>query len=344
MFDHDADKVFERGLGGIPSQLLTGFGGVAPEVDHVGRTVEVGADFDQDTPCRLVNALLVDALTAEFEFDADMAEGMVAEITDAVLHARGDDEVVGALLLQHEPHALDIILGIAPVTQTGEVSEEQPFLLALRNTGSGQGNLSRHKGFAAAFRLMVEEDARTAEHAVGLAVLLHNPVAVEFGHGIGAVGMEGRLLVLRNLFDFSVQFGGRGLVDAARLSQSAQTYGLEHTEHTRGIDVGRKFGRVKTDLHMALCRQIIDFGGLHLRHDLQDGHRVAHVAVVKVEVGESLQMGNAFTVIDRRTADDTMHLVALRQQKLAEERPVLSCHTGNQSNLSHRFFLGFVGF
>ena len=42
--DHDADKVFEGGFVGVPAELGLGLGGVAPEVDDVGGTVEVRRD------------------------------------------------------------------------------------------------------------------------------------------------------------------------------------------------------------------------------------------------------------------------------------------------------------
>lgn len=132
-----------------------------------------------------------------------------------MLHAGGNDEILGLLVLQNQPHALDVILRIAPVAQRGEVSEVELVLLALGDTGRREGNLARHEGLAAALRLVVEQDARAAEHVVGLAVLLDNPVAVELCHGIGAVGVKRGLLVLRDLLHLAVELRGRSLIDAA---------------------------------------------------------------------------------------------------------------------------------
>ena len=41
---HQLDKLLKAGLGGVPAQFGFGFGGVAPEVDDVGGTVEVLAN------------------------------------------------------------------------------------------------------------------------------------------------------------------------------------------------------------------------------------------------------------------------------------------------------------
>ena len=44
---HDLDELVESGGLGIPSEFLLGFGRVAPEIDHVGWTVEVGRDLNK---------------------------------------------------------------------------------------------------------------------------------------------------------------------------------------------------------------------------------------------------------------------------------------------------------
>ena len=87
---------------------------------------------------------------------------------------------------------------------------------------------------------MVEENARAAEHIVGFAVFLDNPEAVELGHGIGAVGMEGGLLVLGHFFHLAVEFRGRCLIDAASVSQTQLAHGFEHTQNASSIDISRK--------------------------------------------------------------------------------------------------------
>ena len=120
--DHDLDEFLERRLGGVPAQLALGLAGVAPQVDDVGGAVEVGADLNNDLAGGLVNALLVHALTGKFQLDAYIVEGQLAELADGMLLAGGNDEILRGLVLQNQPHTLDIVFGIAPVAQTGQVA------------------------------------------------------------------------------------------------------------------------------------------------------------------------------------------------------------------------------
>ena len=168
----------------------------------------------------LVDALLVGTFAFELQFDAYALEGVVAELADRVLNAGGDDEVLGLLLLQDEPHALHVVLGVAPVAQAAEVAQEELLLLALLDAGSCQRNLTGDEGLAAALTLVVEEDARAAVHIVSLAILLDNPEAVLLGHSVWRVGMERRVLVLGNLFHLAIKLRRRGLIDAARVGHA----------------------------------------------------------------------------------------------------------------------------
>ena len=53
---------------------------------------------------------------------------------------------------------------------------------------------------------MVEQDTGAAEHVIGFPVLFCDPEAILLGNGIGRVGMERCVLVLRYLFDLAVEF------------------------------------------------------------------------------------------------------------------------------------------
>ena len=239
-----------------------------------------------------------------------MFESELGELADGVLHTGGNDKVLGTVVLQDEPHTLHIVLGIAPVAEAVHIAQVEAVLQTLTDAGSSKGDLAGDEGLASALALVVEQDATAAEHIVGLTVLLHNPEAVELGHGIGAVGMEGGVLVLGNLLHLAVELGGAGLIDAAGLLEVAGAHGLQHAEHTGGIDIGRELGRVETDLHVALGRKVVDLIGLHLVHHLDYRHGVAQVGIVQVEVGLALQMGNALTEIDTAAADDAVNFVA----------------------------------
>ena len=135
-------------------------------------------------------------------------------------------------------------------------------------------------------------------------------------HGVGRVGVERRLFVLRHLLYLSIQLRGRSLVDATCLRQSAQSDCLQHAQHAGSVHIGRELRNIKADLHMALGRQVINFVRAHRADHSNQAHRIAHIAVMQVEMRVALQMGNAFTVVNGRTTDDAMYIIALLDQKL----------------------------
>ena len=63
--------------------------------------------------------------------------------------ARGKHVIVGFGLLQHEPHAFDIVARVAPVALGVEIAEIEPLLQAERDGGDRAGDLARDESFAA---------------------------------------------------------------------------------------------------------------------------------------------------------------------------------------------------
>ena len=80
---------------------------------------------------------------------------------------------------------------------------------------------------------------------------------------------------------------------------------------------------------MALRGEIIDFCGLHFAHNLQDAHGIAEIGIMQMEVGMTLQMSDALTEINRRTADCSMYIITLFKQEFREKRTVLAGYTGD---------------
>ena len=126
-------------------------------------------------------------------------EGALGELTYGVLLTSSDDEVLGGVVLQHKPHALDIVTGIAPVAQGAEVPEVELVLLSCCDTSSGEGDLAGDEGFATALTLVVEEDTIDGKHTVALAVVLCDPEAVELSYSIGGARIERCRLTLGDL-------------------------------------------------------------------------------------------------------------------------------------------------
>ena len=147
--NHDLDELLERGLVWVPAEPCACLCRVSPEVDDVCWTVEVWRYLNEALACSLVVALLVHAFAAELEFDACVLESVVAELANGVLHAGSDYEVLWLLLLEDEPHTLNIILCIAPVAERREVAEEELVLLALSDAGCSESDLACYEGLAA---------------------------------------------------------------------------------------------------------------------------------------------------------------------------------------------------
>ena len=338
MLHHQRHQLLEGSLLRIPAQLGPRLGRISPQVDHVRRPVEIRTHRYQNLANQLLrtahaDAFLLGALALETKLNPRMAEGQQAEIPHAVLDARRNHEILRLLLLQDQPHALHIILRIAPVTQARQVTQIQPLLLALGDARRGQGDLPGHKRLPAALALMVEQDAGAAIHAVRLPVFLNDPETIEFRHRIGAIRVERCILVLRNFLHLAIQLGSGGLVDPAGPRQTALPHGLEDPQHARRIDVRRIFRRVKTHLDMALRRQVVDLVRTDFPNDLDQAHRVAHIGIMQVEMRLSLQVGDPLAEIHRAAADDSVHVITLLQQEFRQVRAILARYTGNQCSL-----------
>jgi hypothetical protein len=83
-------------------------------------------------------------------------EGELDEVTYAVRLSSGDDVVVGLLLLQHQPHRLDIVAGEAPISLRFEVSQIKLALKTLSDSAHCPSHFTRHERLAATRTLMIE--------------------------------------------------------------------------------------------------------------------------------------------------------------------------------------------
>ena len=110
--------------------------------------------------------------------------------------------------------------------------------------------------------------------------------------------MERCILILRNLLDLTVEFRCRSLINAASVGQSALSDSLYDTEYTYSIDVGGVFRSVKTDLHMALRCEVVNFRWLNLADKSDETHRVAHVGIVQMEIRKTFEVSDALTIVD----------------------------------------------
>ena len=160
---------------------------------------------------------------------------------------------------------------------------------------------------------MVKEDTGTAEHVICLAVLLDDPVAVQFGYRVRTIRMERCGLGLRHLLYLTVEFGSRGLIYLTGFLQMVRTNGLQNTQYTYGIDVGRELRGIERHLHMTLRSEVVNLIRLHFAYQLHQRHRVTHVGIMQMKMRRALQMRYALAEVHRTTTNDTVYLVSFTQ-------------------------------
>ena len=159
-----------------------------------------------------------------------------------MLLAGGDHVVVGVVLLQHEVHGAHVVAGVSPVALRVEVAQVQIVLQPQGDACHGAGDLARHEGLAADRALVVEQDAVAGVQGVGLAVVHHDPVAVELGGAVRAARVERRGLALRHLLHEAEHLRGRGLVEPRLCLEPEDAHGLEQSQRPQGVGVGGVLG------------------------------------------------------------------------------------------------------
>ena len=128
--------------------------------------------------------------------------------------ARGNDEVLGCIELQHAPHRVDIVGSVAPISLRVQIAQAQFLLQARLDPGHRSSHLAGDKLESPTRRLMIEQDARTGIEPLTLTVVDGDPVPIEFGHPVGTSGIKGGGLRLRHGLHLAKHFTGRGLVEA----------------------------------------------------------------------------------------------------------------------------------
>jgi hypothetical protein len=152
--------------------------------------------------------------------------------------------------------------------------------------------------------------------------------------------VEGRGFLLRDLLHQAIQLAGAGLVEARLLGQAQDADGLEQPQRADAVGVGRVFGLLEADGHVAHRAQVVDLVGLHLLHDADQVGAVGEVAEMQLEalvvdMRVLVEVVDAVGVEQRRTALDTVDFVAFAQQQFGEVGAVLSGDAGDECGLGH---------
>mmetsp|Transcript_33862 Transcript_33862/g.106059 ORF Transcript_33862/g.106059 Transcript_33862/m.106059 type:complete len:379 (+) Transcript_33862:154-1290(+) len=329
---HLPDQLLEGGLHG-PAGRLRQLGHVAEEGVHLRGPEVLGGDLHHHLPRGLVDALLLQALPAPGDRLAAHLEAERHELADRVLLARGDHKVFRRLLLEHQPHRLDVVPRVPPVPQRVEIPQDEPVPAACHDVGHVGGDLLRHKGASAPRRLVVEEDAVAGVHVVGLAVVFDDPEAVELRDRVGRARVEGRGLPLGDLLHQAVELRGGCLVETGCLLEAAGPNGLEDAENADAVSLRGVLGFLEGHLHVRLRGEVVDLVRPDLRHHGHQVRAVDHVAVVQLHLVEDVV--NPVGVEGRRAPDDPMYLVLLLQKELCQVGTVLARDARDERSPSH---------
>ena len=228
---------------------------------------------------------------------------------------------------------------MAPVALRVEIAEIELVLIAELDRGDGARDLAGDEGLAAKRAFVVEQNAVRGVHAVGLAVVHHDPIGVELGGGVGTARIERRLLALRNLGRLAVELRRRRLIEAGLLGEPEQADRLQQPQRSERIGIGGVFGGLEAHLHVALRGEIVDLVGLRFLHDADQVGRIGHVAIVQDKllvrlVRVLIEMLDAAGVERRRAPLDAVDGVALVEQQFGKIRPVLPGDAGDEGHLA----------
>src|SRR5262249_52886429 len=136
-----------------------------------------------------------------------------------------DDVIVWLVLLQHQPHGLDIILGMSPIAPGVEVAEVKFIPQTELDRRRGARDLARHESLPASLRFMIEQYAVAREHPVAFTIIHRDPVSVKFSDAVRAARVKRRRFALRDLLGLAEKLRRRGLIKPG-FAQSGFAYRL----------------------------------------------------------------------------------------------------------------------
>src|SRR5262249_37939572 len=220
-----------------------------------------------------------------------------------------------------------------PVTACIEVSQVHGVLLPQFDGRRGARDLSRHEGFAAAGRLVIEQDAVAGKDVVRLPIVDGHPIRIEFRRRVRTPRAKRRPFGLWNLGNVSVHLRAARLIKSRGDLRLAN--GFEDTNCTESGDITGVLGNVEANADVALRGQMVDFVGLDAIEQLDQVRRIGDVAVVQeqphvVDVRIAVKRVDSTSVERRGSPNDTVDLVSLLQQEFGKIRSVLTGNAGNQ--------------
>src|SRR5258707_416590 len=145
---HFLDELGERGLR-LPAEDPARLAGVADQQIDFGGAEIHRIDANDGLAGFPVDAGFLDALAEPFDAAAEFSECDLDEFAHRAGLAGRQHEIIGRVRLQDFVHALDIVLGMAPIAFGVEISEVKRVLETGLDAGDASRDLAGHEGFAA---------------------------------------------------------------------------------------------------------------------------------------------------------------------------------------------------
>ena len=262
--------------------------------------------------------------------EACIREGGLKVLPDRMALPGPDDEVLGLLLLEDPPHALEVLRVETPVHPGIQGPYVEGLLFAGKDSGDPARDLPRHERLAPPGGFVVEENPVCGKHPITVAVIPRHPVGIEFGAGVRAPRPERCRLALRRRRR-PEHLAARSLVELRPVS--APPDHLKKPGRPEAGDVSRVLGDIEANPHVTLGPEVVDFVGFDVVDEMRDLLVVGEVAVVKIKLcARIVRIGvdviDPGSVEGRCSPDDPVHLIALVEEKLSEVGAVLPGDAG----------------
>src|SRR3989338_9367160 len=107
--------------------------------------------------------------------------------------------VIRPFFLKHQPHRLDIILRITPISLSIQISQIEFILESHFNPSDGHRYLTSHESLTPPGGLVIKKDPVTSEHAISFSIIHGCPVGKKLGYRVGTDRLKRCFFVLRSL-------------------------------------------------------------------------------------------------------------------------------------------------
>lgn len=148
-------------------------------------------------------------------------EGLFQHVLDAMKLAGGKELIVRGVLAEGQPHATDIIAGVAPVALGRGVAKGQMPLLAGFDGGGGPADLAGDEVLTPSRGFVVVGDAIDGKEAMSIPVDGHHSGSKGLGAPVRIDWGDGGIFRLGHLLGPAEDLAGSGMKKTRRMGQVA---------------------------------------------------------------------------------------------------------------------------